>query len=351
MSDIKIAFVGDEDSGKTSLLRRYQDKQFSENKFSRVGNGSKGLSINGNNVSITDMEGENPREGMVSGVSLAILKPRAIVINIALPTVEKEFDLEEYFEKIKNDIINWRDLCRQSSNKASLLVALNKSDQLSEEKIAALKPLFDKLAKDIDIKSITITSALANTGVDELFYEITGDAIDSNLEKIPYAPFYQADDEVKKTSVLMGAAKFLAGLIVVGLIVGVVLLFVFPPAGLATLLATTVAGGVTVGMAAAIGISAVALISITVGIAVGFFKRKKLNMTSELSDLDLELASGDPIPVSKVEPPLSVSEIIGGHTRTHVTDYHDGKQPPLAKDIDVLNPGLPANLDRPELKK
>ena len=245
MAGIKIAFIGNENSGKMSLLSRFKDNKYDKGNFQKFGGNVEKIIINSHEVSVINIEGEDPRLAIDTPVSLMIQKPQAVVINLAFPKLKSEFNLDRYFKKIEKEVRSWVSLCNSCNKEIPLLLALNKCDQLSEEQIIELSPRLDKLAKELNIQSVKITSAKNNLGVSELFNEAASYA----LNKISQDK--HIDTEIKAQRSLNRSRNFLATFIRSGAIIGIITL---PVAGAAILfLATAIVGIITVGLMAKFG--------------------------------------------------------------------------------------------------
>jgi small GTP-binding protein len=156
----KICMVGDFGVGKTSLIRRFVDRQFSDQYLSTVGVKISRKLIESVNLQllIWDLEGHTKFKGItpsyLQGASGAV-----IVADVSrIETIER---LSEHIQLFS--LVN---------PKSSMVVALNKSDLVDEEKLTKLNQLVS--VKDWErVLDVYTTSAKTGSYVDEMFEQLT----------------------------------------------------------------------------------------------------------------------------------------------------------------------------------
>ncbi len=155
----KICMVGDFGVGKTSLIRRFVDRQFNDQYLSTVGVKISRKLIESVNLQmlIWDIEGHTKFKGIapsyLQGASGAL-----IVADVSrIETIERIPEHVQLFLSI--------------NPKGSLIVALNKSDLIDEEKLTRLVQMVE-LQKLDRVSKIYQTSAKTGTYVDEIFEEL-----------------------------------------------------------------------------------------------------------------------------------------------------------------------------------
>lgn len=163
----KICLVGDFGVGKTSLIRRFVDRQFSDQYLSTVGVkiSKKTLELAGKNQSelrslqllIWDLEGHTKFKGIapsyLQGSSGALIVADAS----RMETIER---LSEHIQ-----------LFLSINPKGSLLVALNKSDLIDQETLTQLTQKVQHSYSD-KVAGFYQTSAKTGSFVDEIFQQI-----------------------------------------------------------------------------------------------------------------------------------------------------------------------------------
>lgn len=296
----KVVLVGDEGSGKTSLRQRFVDGNFSDDESSTIGvnfiNIKMELHGKIEQLAIWDVAGQ---ERYINLIHIYVSNRDGIIINVDLAAAMATSDP---VSTIKEQMKKWRDHCLPYAPNAVFAVSLNKSDLVKN--IIPLAQIQAE-ANQLGIQSVNVTSAKDNKCVREIFIKAaeftlpnepafqSGQVI--NIPGFSDMPNPDEDKEAlaaaKRQKFLTGARNFLLGLLIVGVIVGTVMLFVFPPAGLATLLATTVVGSLTVGAVAGIGAGVLAALALIGTVAYSFFKRNNTEPKQEkLKELDLEIA-------------------------------------------------------------
>lgn len=155
----KICMVGDFGVGKTSLIRRFVDRQFNDQYLSTVGVKISRKLIESVNLQmlIWDIEGHTKFKGIapsyLQGASGAL-----IVADVSrIETIERIPEHVQLFLSI--------------NPKGSLIIALNKSDLIDEEKLTKLVQMVE-LQKLERVSKIYQTSAKTGAFVDEIFEEL-----------------------------------------------------------------------------------------------------------------------------------------------------------------------------------
>ncbi len=163
----KICLVGDFGVGKTSLIRRFVDRQFSDKYLSTVGvkisrktveleqvKQHEKLSVN---LLIWDLEGSTKFKAIaptyLQGASAAIL----------VGDVSRQETIEHLADHLN--------LFLSVNPKGFIIIALNKSDLADEEKLAKLLQMSNNY-QQAQVLSIQPTSAKTGQAVDEIFKKI-----------------------------------------------------------------------------------------------------------------------------------------------------------------------------------
>jgi len=163
----KICLVGDFGVGKTSLIRRFVDRQFSDKYLSTVGvkisrktveleqvKQPEKLSVN---LLIWDLEGSTKFKAIaptyLQGASAAIL----------VGDVSRQETIEHLADHLN--------LFLSVNPKGFIIIALNKSDLADEEKLAKLLQMSNNY-QQAQVLSIQPTSAKTGQAVDEIFQKI-----------------------------------------------------------------------------------------------------------------------------------------------------------------------------------
>ncbi|HEY9850860.1 MAG TPA: Rab family GTPase [Leptolyngbyaceae cyanobacterium] len=164
----KICLVGDFGVGKTSLIRRFVERQFSDQYLSTVGV----------KISRKTVELENPKDGETISLQLMIwdleghTKFKAIAPSylqgasgaIIVADVTRQETIDRLIEHIN--------LFLSVNPKGYIIIALNKSDMLEEEKMAKLVSLY-QFEEQERVVSTYSTSAKTGKDVDEIFQKIS----------------------------------------------------------------------------------------------------------------------------------------------------------------------------------
>lgn len=163
----KICLVGDFAVGKTSLIRRFVDKQFSDEYLSTVGvkiSKKQVKTLNDKTIQllIWDIEGQTKFKGIspsyLQGASGAIL-----VADVTRP--ETVSNLEDHIT-----------LFMAKNPKGLIVIAFNKTDLVSPEKIEKLK-LSTSFSDHPQVLTSYATSAKTGKDVDEIFQKLTSQMV------------------------------------------------------------------------------------------------------------------------------------------------------------------------------
>ncbi|HEY9710093.1 MAG TPA: Rab family GTPase [Oculatellaceae cyanobacterium] len=163
----KICMVGDFGVGKTSLIRRFVDGQFSDQYLSTVGVkiSRKAMELSAVNpqdkvnvqLLIWDLEGHTK----FKGIAPSYLQGSSGAIVVA--DVSRNETIERISEHIK--------LFFSVNQKGSIIVALNKSDLVDEEKLEKLVQIVHNQGLE-RVSAIYQTSAKTGLYVDEIFQQL-----------------------------------------------------------------------------------------------------------------------------------------------------------------------------------
>jgi len=163
----KMCMIGDFGVGKTSLIRRFVDQQFSDQYLSTVGVKISRKSIILENTKqeevvtaqllIWDLEGHTKFKGIaptyLQGASGALI----------VADVSRSETVERISEHVK--------LFSSVNPKGSIIVALNKVDLIDEEKLALLVEISHSIGQD-KVIAVYTTSAKTGKDVDEIFQKL-----------------------------------------------------------------------------------------------------------------------------------------------------------------------------------
>jgi small GTP-binding protein len=157
----KIVLIGDFSTGKTSLIRRFVDNQFSDKYLSTIG-----VKISRKNLSIEDKEIQNIIWDIEGGTDTKPLNPSYLLGShgaIIVADVTRDSSIE--------NIQNYIDMIQKVSAKIPVVIALNKSDLIGEDEG---RELVDKLKESFsEFKFIGLTSAKNANGVELLFENLS----------------------------------------------------------------------------------------------------------------------------------------------------------------------------------
>ena len=170
----KICLVGDFNVGKTSLIRRFVDRQFSDQYLSTVG-----VKISRKNV---DLESVADKENLQVQLLIWDLEGSTKFKAIA-PTylqgskgaiIVGDLTRPETIEHIQNHI----ELFLKTNPKGKVVVALNKSDLVDEAKLTKFLVGYESSAKNVS--GIYSTSAKTGKDVDRIFQTLTAKIMEAS---------------------------------------------------------------------------------------------------------------------------------------------------------------------------
>ena len=163
----KMCMIGDFGVGKTSLIRRFVDRQFSDQYLSTVGVKISRKSIALENTKqqevvtaqllIWDLEGHTK----FKGIAPTYLQGASGVLIVA--DVSRTETVERISEHVK--------LFSSVNPKGSIIVALNKVDLIDEEKLALLVEISHAIGQG-KVLAVYTTSAKTGKDVDEIFHKL-----------------------------------------------------------------------------------------------------------------------------------------------------------------------------------
>ncbi len=163
----KMCMIGDFGVGKTSLIRRFVDRQFSDEYLSTVG-----VKISSK---IITLESIKHQENVTAKLLIWDLEGHTKFKRIA-PTylqgasgvlIVADVSRSETVERISEHI----QLFSSVNPKGSIIVALNKVDLIDEEKLALLVEISHSIGQD-KVIGVYTTSAKTGKDVDEIFYKL-----------------------------------------------------------------------------------------------------------------------------------------------------------------------------------
>lgn len=163
----KICLVGDFNVGKTSLIRRFVDRQFSDQYLSTVG-----VKISRKNVEVEDVAGKKNVEvqlliwDLEGSTKFKAIAPTYLQGSKGVIIVG-DLTRPETIEHIQDHI----KLFLSTNPKGSIIVALNKSDLLDEAKIE--KIIASDQLNFAQVSAIYSTSAKTGKDVDQIFKTLT----------------------------------------------------------------------------------------------------------------------------------------------------------------------------------
>lgn len=163
----KMCMIGDFGVGKTSLIRRLVDRQFSDQYLSTVG-----VKISRKSV---ELEGLKERENVTAQLLIWDLEGHTKFKGIA-PTylqgasgvlIVADVSRSETIERISEHI----QLYSSVNPKGVIIIALNKVDLVDEEKLALLVEIAHSMSQD-KVVAVYTTSAKTGKDVDEIFHKL-----------------------------------------------------------------------------------------------------------------------------------------------------------------------------------
>lgn len=163
----KMCMIGDFGVGKTSLIRRFVDRQFSDQYLSTVG-----VKISRKSV---ELAGVKQRENVTAQLLIWDLEGHTKFKGIA-PTylqgsggvlIVADVSRPETVERISEHI----QLFASVNPKGAIIIALNKVDLIDEEKLALLVDIAHSIGQD-KVIAVYTTSAKTGKDVDEIFHKL-----------------------------------------------------------------------------------------------------------------------------------------------------------------------------------
>ncbi|BAZ13821.1 Ras family small GTPase [Calothrix sp. NIES-4071] len=159
----KICLVGDFAVGKTSLIRRFVDRQFSDKYLSTVG-----VKISRKAVDLIDIDSQQKElqlliwdiEGSNKFKSIAPTYFQGAKGAIIVADVTQQETLTNISEHIQNFLL--------VNPQASIVVALNKSDLIEAEYLEKIRQMY-QFDNQNHVLSTYLTSAKTGKNVDEMF--------------------------------------------------------------------------------------------------------------------------------------------------------------------------------------
>ncbi len=169
----KICMIGDFGVGKTSLIRRFVDREFSDQYLSTVG-----VKISRKPLEVEKVPGSDPigmqlliwdLEGHTKFKAIAPSYLQGSSGGLIVADVTRTETIERLSEHIK--------LFTSVNPKGALMVALNKADLVEPEKMPKLKELCQQVVQNVSPEServlgIYSTSACTGDFVDEIFHKL-----------------------------------------------------------------------------------------------------------------------------------------------------------------------------------
>ncbi|MGK7901486.1 MAG: Rab family GTPase [Hormoscilla sp.] len=162
----KICMIGDFSVGKTSLIRRFVDRQFSDKYLSTVG-----VKISRKAVEVTGEKGEQKDLQMLIWDIEGQTKFKAIAPSyllgakgaIIVADVSREETIESLPEHVK--------LFLSVNKKGFMIIALNKADLIDAEKMEKILQA-NRFAEQEQVLGIFPTSAKTGDNVDKMFTDL-----------------------------------------------------------------------------------------------------------------------------------------------------------------------------------
>ena len=157
----KIVLVGDFSTGKTSLIRRFVDNEFSDKYLTTIG-----VKISRKNVIIGDIEVQNIIWDIEGATESKMINP-SYLLGAHGAIVVADVSRQPTIDHIQSHI----ETIYKASKGIPVAIALNKSDLLSEDEgMILVQNLQEKLDSSY---SIRLTSDKTAYGVEEIFQELS----------------------------------------------------------------------------------------------------------------------------------------------------------------------------------
>lgn len=162
-----MCMVGDFGVGKTSLIRRFVDRQFSDQYLSTVG-----VKISRRNIELLGVKQQEKQdvqlliwdlEGHTKFKSIAPSYLQGSGGALVVADVSRPETIERLIEHIQ--------LFSSINPKGNIIIALNKLDLVDEEKLAKMVEIAEATAPDKVLATYT-TSAKTGKDVDDIFYKL-----------------------------------------------------------------------------------------------------------------------------------------------------------------------------------
>ncbi|BDA70325.1 Ras family small GTPase [Rivularia sp. IAM M-261] len=159
----KICLVGDYGVGKTSLIRRFVDRQFSDKYLSTVG-----VKISRKIVDLIDVNPENKKELQlliwdIEGSNKFKAIASTYFQGAKGAIIVADVTQQDTLTSISNHIQNFLAVNAQ----ASIVIALNKSDLIETEYLEKIRQMYQ--FDNNNVLSTYVTSAKTGKNVDEMF--------------------------------------------------------------------------------------------------------------------------------------------------------------------------------------
>ena len=164
----KICLIGDFNVGKTSLIRRFVENKFSDRYLTTIGVkiSRKSITIEATeqqvNLLIWDIEGQTKEKAIPNNYLQGA--HGAIIVG--------DLSRIETLDKIAHHLENFLKINPSSKT----VVALNKSDLLTSEKLTKLKQIYEFGDRDLVLRTCS-TSAKTGATVEEIFYQLASNII------------------------------------------------------------------------------------------------------------------------------------------------------------------------------
>ncbi|MDF0551892.1 Rab family GTPase [Kamptonema sp. UHCC 0994] len=163
----KMCMVGDFGVGKTSLIRRFVDRQFSDQYLSTVG-----VKISRRNIELLGVKQQEKQdvqlliwdlEGHTKFKAIAPSYLQGSSGALVVADVSRPETIERLIEHIQ--------LFSSVNPKGNIIIALNKLDLVDEEKLAKMVEIAEATAPDKVLATYT-TSAKTGKDVDDIFHKL-----------------------------------------------------------------------------------------------------------------------------------------------------------------------------------
>jgi small GTP-binding protein len=163
----KMCLIGDFGVGKTSLIRRFVDRQFSDQYLSTVG-----VKISRKNIELVEVKQQEKLDlqlliwDLEGHTKFKAIAP-SYLQGASGAVIVADVSRQETIERIPDHL----QLFASINPKSSVILALNKSDLIDEDKLAKLFELVQDLPHE-QILGIYTTSAKTGKDVDAIFQKL-----------------------------------------------------------------------------------------------------------------------------------------------------------------------------------